>query len=444
MLKRKINAFLMNWKVSENKKPLIIKGARQVGKTTSIREFSKTYENFIEINFLLEPKYRNIFKHGYNPDEILKELSLLNPQVKIIPNKSLILFDEIQTFPDAITSLKAFKEDGRYDVICSGSLLGVNYKKVSSVPVGFKEEITMYSMDFEEFLWAKGYQDEHIDYLFSFMRNLSPLPDSTFYEMDKLFEEYIFCGGMPEAVQVLVNEKNYSNVFPIQKRIYNDYQDDIINYVEGLDASKVRNFYRHITAQLAKDNHKFQITKLGHGARFKYYQGIEEWLKDAGVINLAYNLHSLNFPYKGNEDETHFRVYYGDTSMLIATVDEEAKEDLTINKNFGIYSGAIYENIVSEALIKQGYELFFYKSEDATIELDFLIRVKNEMVPIEVKANRGRSKSLNAILNTHDKINFAIKLSHNNIGFDGTKFTFPYFLTFLLKRFFKESQEIHW
>ncbi len=444
MLKRKIDEYLIKWKENNNRKPLIVKGARQIGKTTSIREFGKTYQSFIEINFLLEPKYKNIFSNGYSPDDILKEISILNSECKIIPYNTLILFDEIQSFPDAVTSLKAFKEDGKYDVICSGSLLGVNYKKINSIPVGFKEDYTMYSLDFEEFLWAKGYTDEHIDYIYSFMKNLIPLPDATFNTFSKLYEEYIFCGGMPEAVNIFVNEKNYSNVFPIQNRIYQDYQDDISKYVEGLDTARVKNVYRHITSQLAKENHKFQLSHLGHGARFRDYRGCEEWLKDAGVVNLAYNLNILDFPFKGNEDETYFRMYYGDTSLLIATLDEESKEDLTINKNFGIYKGALYENLISEALIKQGYDLFFYKTKDATVELDFVIRVKNEIIPIEVKSNRGRSKSLNTIMNTNSAIKYGVKLTHNNIGYSENKFTFPYFLTFLLKRFFKENNIITW
>ncbi len=444
MLKRKIDNYLYTWKISKDKKPLIIKGARQIGKTTSIREFGKTYQSFIEINFIAEPKYTKIFNNSYKTDDIIKELSILNPLIKFIPNDTLILFDEIQAYPDAITSLKFFKEDGRFDVICSGSLLGVNYQSISSLPVGYKDEYTMYSMDFEEFMWANGYTEEHIEQIFMNMKDLKPLPIATFEKLDSLFVDYIYCGGMPEAVNAFVQEKVFTNVFAVHSRIYRDYQDDITNYVSGLDAAKVLNVYRHITAQLAKDNHKFQISKLGHGARFREYQGTEEWLKDAGVVNIAYNLDILDFPFNGNEDSTNFRMYYGDTSLLIATLDEYAKEDLSVNKNFGIYKGALYESLVSEALKKSGYDLFFYKNENSTIELDFVIRVKNDIIPIEVKSTKGKAKSLNLIMKEIDNINYAIKLSHNNIGFNDNVFTFPYFLTFLLKRFFKETNYIRW
>ncbi len=299
-------------------------------------------------------------------------------------------------------------------------------------------------MDFEEFMWANGYMEEHIEQIFMNMKDLKPLPTAIFEKLDSLFVDYIYCGGMPEAVNTFVQEKVFTNVFAVHSRIYRDYQDDITNYVSGLDAAKVLNVYRHITAQLAKDNHKFQISKLGHGARFREYLGTEEWLKDAGVVNIAYNLDILDFPFNENEDSTNFRMYYGDTSLLIATLDEYAKEDLSVNKNFGIYKGALYESLVSEALKKSGYELFFYKNENSTIELDFVIRVKNDIIPIEVRSIKGKAKSLNLIMKEIDNINYAIKLSHNNIGFNDNVFTFPYFLTFLLKRFFKDTNYIRW
>lgn len=444
MLKRKIDSFLEDWKNNPNKKPLIVSGARQIGKTTSIGEFGKTYESYIEINFFLEPKYKAIFNSGYEVNEIIKELSLLNPNFKIIPNNTLILFDEIQSYPDAITSLKSFALDKRFDIICSGSLLGVHYKHITSVPVGFKEEYIMKAMDFEEFLWANGYRNEHIEELFCSMKKLKPLSENIMNTFSKLFEDYLFCGGYPEAVDIFVKEKNFSNVFPIHKRIHKDYEDDITKYVEGLDTARVLNLYRHITPQLSKENHKFQYTKLGHGARFRDYIGCEEWLSNAGIINLAYKLKSLEFPFKGNEDTDLYKIYYSDTSLLISTLDDEANEDVRINKNFGIYNGAIYENIVGCSLLNQGYDLYYYRNTDSTIELDFLIRVKNEIIPIEVKTNKGKMKSINNILKSNQKINYAIKLSKNNIGFVDNKFTFPYFLTFLLKRFFKETDYISW
>ena len=444
MLKRKIDYYLIEWKKNINRKPLIISGARQIGKTTSIREFGKTYESFIEIDFVKMPQYKTIFKNGYDVNSIIKEISLLNPKFKFIDNNTLILFDEIQAYPDAATSLKPFSEDGRFDVICSGSLLGVNYKKISSIPVGFKEDYFMYSLDFEEFLWANGYSENQVEDIYNYMKKLQPMPDSYVSKLRQIFRDYIFVGGMPESVNYFINNGTFTESFKTQKRIYKDYEDDITKYVEGLDSAKVKKIYRHISAQLAKDNHKFQISKIGHGARFRDYYGTEEWLKDAGIINIAYNLEELSLPFSSYEMDEYFRIYYSDHSLFIANLDEESKDDLIINENYEIYNGALYESLVSEALIKAGFKLYFYKNSDSTIELDFVIRVKNDIVPIEVKWNRGRSKSLNTILENNFHINFGLKLTDGNIGFENNKITFPYYLTFLLKRFFEETDYIKW
>lgn len=368
----------------------------------------------------------------------------MNPKFNFVNNDTLIFFDEIQAYPDAATSLKSFSEDGRFDVICSGSLLGVNYKKISSIPVGFKEDYMMYSLNFEEYLWANGYKEEQIDDIYHYMKSLQPLTDTYVHVLNRLYREYIFIGGMPEAVNLFIKTNTFTESFHIQKRIYRDYEDDITNYVESLDVAKVKNIYRHISSQLAKDNHKFQISKLGHGARFREYSGIEEWLKDAGIINIAYNLEALNLPFSSYEIMDYFRIYYMDHSLFIANLDEESKEDLIQNDNYDIYNGALYESLVSEELVKSGYKLHFYKNADSTIELDFVIRVKNDIVPIEVKRNRGRSKSLNSILKLKNGIKFGVKLTNGNIGYEDNKFTFPYYLTFLLKRFFKECDYIKW
>ena len=444
MLRRKIDEYLLRWKKNENRKPLIIFGARQIGKTTSIREFGKTYASFIEINFITMPQYQAIFKNGYEVNQIIKEMSLLNPSLNFIENQTLILFDEIQEYPDAVTSLKPFSLDGRFDIICSGSLLGVSYKKIKSIPVGFKEDYMMYSMDFEEYLWANGYRDEQIEDIYGYMKRLEPLPEAYMNQLRQLFRDYIFVGGMPEAVQLFVEKGTFSESFKVQNRIYQGYEDDITKYVAGLDVAKVKKVYRHISAQLAKDNHKFQISKLGHGARFREYGGTEEWLKDAGIINIAYNLEELSIPFSSYEMSENFRIYYADHSLFVANLDEESKEDLILNENLEIYNGALYESLVSEALTKSGYPLYFYKNEEATIELYFVIRVKNEIIPIEVKKNRGKSKSLNAILKSLPHVRYGVKLTNGNIGYADNKFTFPYFLTFLLKRFFKENEHIQW
>lgn len=443
MLKRKVDSFFQSWKNRENHKPLIVYGARQIGKTTSIREFGKTYSSFIEINFVIMPEYKMIFDHSLVVDNVIKEISLLNPNFNFIAGNTLILLDEIQDCPNAVTFLKPVSEDGRFDIICSGSLLGVNYKKISSIPVGFKEEYQMYSLDFEEFLWANNYDDSLINKIFDYMKELKPLPEIYITKLNQLYRDYLFVGGMPEVVNNFIKTNVFTEVFNIQKRIYKDYEDDCTKYVVRLDSAKVKNVYRHITPQLAKDNHKFQVSKLGHGARSRDYLGTEEWLKDSGIINVAYNLNELNVPFTTYERSDYFRIYYADHSLFIANLDEESKQDVIINKNYDIYNGALYESLVSEALVKSGYDLYFYKSDDSTIELDFVIHVKNSIVPIEVKRNKGRTKSLNKAISTLN-LDYGVKLANQNIGFRENKFTFPYFLTFLLKRFFQETDYIKW
>lgn len=444
MLKRKVDEYLAKWKENPNRLPLIIKGARQIGKTTSIRQFGKTYSSFIEINFLLNPEYRSIFKNGFDVDGIVKEMSFLEHSFKFIEGNTLILFDEIQSFPECMTSLKSFAEDGRYDVICSGSLLGVNYKKISSIPVGFKEEYQMYSIDFEEYLWAMGYSAEQIEVLFGYMKEIKPIPESIHEKMKDIFKSYIFVGGMPRVVSMYAKSGIYSeDIFKAQSSINSDYEDDMSKYVDGLDGTKIKKFYKHIKTQLAKDNHKFQVTTMGHGNRQRDYEGVEEWLLETGIINIAYNLKSLDIPFDGNEDPNNFRIYYAEHSLYMATLDEEDKKELVRSGNYDIYNGALYESLASEALVKEGYNLYFFKNQDATTELDFLIRCGRNIIPIEVKKNNGRSKSLNAVINDKkNQIKLGIKFTDGNIGRDDTKITFPLYLIFLLRRFAEETDAL--
>lgn len=431
MLKRKIDVFLEEWKNREHN-PLIIKGARQIGKTTSIMEFAKkNYESVIEINFISNPEYIQIFKGGFDVDSVVLELSILNPNLKFITNNTLIFFDEVQEYMDATTSLKFFALDKRFDVICSDSSPIVN-----DASIGFKEDYTMYSLDFEEFLWAKGYEDNIINTLMNNILELKPYSDLVLEKMNSLFMEYILTGGMPKIVSTYISQGNYSGIPDRQKQLYQDYLDDIRKYVEGLDASRVENMYLHVASQLGKENPKFQITKLGHGARANQYEGCAQWLADAGVVNIGYCLNSLSLPLKGNENPNNYRVYFADTSLLIASMDEESRKDLLVSKNLGVYKGALYENFAAEALIKQGYDLLFYRSEDSRTELDFLIRIKDNIVPIEIKANKGSARSLNTVIDDKkiDEIKYGIKFFNNNIGVSNKVLTLPFFTLFMLKK----------
>lgn len=443
LLKRKIDKYLTDWKNRPDRKPLIIKGARQIGKTRSVEWFAgQNYASVIEINFIEQKKYREIFNDGFEVDAILKNISLLNPELKFIPGNTIFFFDEFQACPNCATSLKFFKLDGRFDVICSGSLMGISYNEIESNSVGYKEDYEMHSMDFEEFLWAKGYNDEFTADLLSHMLDVRPLSELQMNTLMSLFRDYVIIGGMPEVVSTYVRNKNFSGTLDIQRQLLKDYEEDITKYVEGLDKAKVKAVYNHISTFLAKENKRFQITKIARNARNRDYMGCVEWLADAGVVNVCYCLNQPELPLKGNYDPKMYKIYFKDTGLLIASLDEEAQEDLRANKNLGTYKGAIYENIVGDMLVKQGYRLFYYHSDRPALEMDFFIRDADSLIPVEVKANDGATASLNRLLNDdkYNDVKYGIKLGYRNIGCNGKFYTFPYFLTFLLRRFVAESK----
>ena len=443
MLKRKIDKYLTDWKNRPDRKPLIIKGARQIGKTRSVEWFAgQNYASVIEINFIEQKKYREIFNDGFEVDAILKNISLLNPELKFIPGNTIFFFDELQACPNCATSLKFFKLDGRFDVICSGSLMGISYREIESNSVGYKEDYEMHSMDFEEFLWAMGYNDEFTADLLSHMLDVRPLSELQMDTLMSLFRDYVIIGGMPEVVSTYVRNKNFSGTLDIQRQLLKDYEEDITKYVEGLDKAKVKAVYNHISTFLAKENKRFQITKIARNARNRDYMGCVEWLADAGVVNVCYCLNQPELPLKGNYDPKMYKIYFKDTGLLIASLDEEAQEDLRANRNLGTYKGAIYENIVGDMLVKQGYRLFYYHSDRPALEMDFFIRDADSLIPVEVKANDGATASLNRLLNDdkYNDVKYGIKLGYRNIGFNGKFYTFPYFLTFLLRRFVAESK----
>ena len=443
LLRRKVDAYLIDWKNNPDRKPLIVKGARQVGKTLSVELFAnQNYKSVIKINFVEQTKYRNIFDDGFEVDAILKNISLLNPDFKFIPGDTIFFFDELQACPNCATSLKFFKLDGRFDVICSGSLMGINYKEIESNSVGYKEDYEMHSMDFEEFLWAKGYSDEFVEELYGHMHNLEPLSALQMDVMLELFRDYVIIGGMPEVVDTYIKNKNFSGTLGIQKQLLKDYEEDITKYVDGLDKAKVKAVYNHISTFLAKENKRFQITKIARNARNRDYIGCVEWLADAGIINVCYCMNHPELPLKGNYDPKLYKIYFKDTGLLIASLDEEAQEDLRANKNLGTYKGAIYENIVGDMLVKQGYQLYYYSNDRPAIEMDFFVRDAGSLIPVEVKANDGATSSLNNLLKEgkFPDIKYGIKLGYKNIDYNGKFYTFPFFLTFLLKSFISERK----
>lgn len=439
--KRKIDEYLIQWKNDAAHKPLIVKGARQIGKTESILHFAnEQYSNVVYINFVLEKKYRTIVDDGYDVETIIKNISLVNPSIRFIPYETIIIFDEIQEYPDVATALKAFRIDGRFDVICSGSMLGINYKKIHSNSVGNKTDYEMFSMDFEEFLWAKGYTDNQISDILKHMLDIIPFSETEFNVYKSLFLDYCVLGGMPDVVRSYIETGTFSGTLEIQNQIRLDYEEDVRKYAEGLDQTKIISVYRSIPAQLAKENKKFQFSKIDKNARSREYTGCIEWLVDAGVVTECNCLNYPELPLKGNVDESKYKLYYPDTGLLVSSLDEEAQEDLRVNKNLGVYKGALYENFVAEAFVKQGLGLFYYKKENSSLEEDFFVRTADELIPLEVKSNNNGSRSLSALIknDSYSDIKHGIKLGSCNVGFTNDIYTFPYFCAFMLKRYLKE------
>ena len=436
--KRKIDKFLADWKNNHSRKPLIVKGARQIGKTESILHFAhENYENVVYINFVLDKKYTTIVNDGYDVETVVKNITLINPSTKFIPDKTLIVFDEIQEYPDIATSLKAFNLDKRYDVICSGSMLGINYRKIHSNSVGSKTDYEMFSMDFEEFLWAKGYADTAINSILEHMISLTPFSETELSVYKSLFLDYCVLGGMPDVIKGYIKTGTFSQSLEIQGQIRLDYEEDVRKYAEGLDQAKIISVYRSVPAQLAKENKKFQFSIIDKKARSREYTGCIEWLIDAGVVTECNCLNYPELPLKGNVDNSKYKLYYPDTGLLISALDEEAQEDLRVNKNLGVYKGALYENFVAEAFVKQGLGLFYYKKDNSTLEEDFFVRSKNELIPVEVKSNNDSSKSLTALIKNdrYADIKHGIKLGDFNIGYTNNIYTFPYFCAFMLKAY---------
>ena len=437
-IKRKIDAFLDDWHNNKTRLPIILKGARQIGKTETVRHFAQRhYDSFVEINFVEEPKYKRIVDDGYSTQDIVSAITRIDSRKKFLPDrKTLIFFDEVQDFPDIATSLKFFAQDGRFDVICSGSLLGVHYSKITSNSVGFKIDLDMHSLDFEEFLWARGYENDIVEELISAMRSRSQISNATLFALKGLFLDYCSLGGMPYVVREYVERRSFEGTLESQRRIVRDYQDDVRKYAVGLDQARILNVFRHIPVQLARENRKFQISKVAPGARFRDYRGCIDWLADAGVVNVCHCLKSLSLPLSGNYDEQRYKLYMADTGLLLGMLDKDASDDVRVNRNLGIFKGGLYENIVAEALTKAGCRLYYWRRDDSPLEMDFFMRDGESLVPVEVKGGNDCAKSLRELVDSsrYPAISWGIKLAAANIGFQNRILTMPWFCAFLLPR----------
>ena len=436
MLKRKIEKTLEEWKATPNKNPLVIKGQRQCGKTFSVLQFAKSnYENVIYINFLRNPNYISIFSGSLEVDDLVILMSaVLGAGANFVPYKTVIVFDEIQDCPEARTALKFFKEDGRFDVICTGSLLGVKGygKQPKSVPVGYETLIEMKPLDFEEFLWANGIGQPVIDSLLGCLRAKKPVPEAIHNKMSQLLLQYAVIGGMPEVVQTFVDTKQMNTVLTMQRDIIRSYEDDMVKYAEDKNKPLIRECFRSIPRQLGKENKKFQYSVVQKGATSSKFSGSLQWIEDAGIINRCYNLDLPELPLDGNAIEDKFKVYVSDTGLFVAMLEDGTQFDILQGNLYG-YKGAIFENLIADIFSKMGRKLYYYH-KDSGLELDFVIRYKGVCVPVEVKANTGNAKSVKSVLAHPEKyhISNAIKLGQYNVGEMDNILTLPLYMAFLL------------
>lgn len=440
MLKRKIYDTLLEWKKQHGKECLLVKGARQTGKTFTVEYLGNhEYESFIEINFIEHPEMKDAFQGALDSEEILKQLSLFIPGMKVIPGKTLLFLDEIQKCAQARTALKFLAQDERIDVIASGSLLGLSYgedadpevEEVESVPVGYEHQITLYSLDFEEFLWAEGYDANSISSLRHWFHTLEKIPDSINQKFETLFREYMAVGGMPEVVNTYVSSKNFSEVQNKQEKILSSYDDDISNHAKGEMKTKVREAYDSIPRQLARENRKFKYSEIEHKATSRKYGSSIQWLNDAGMVNICRNVSEPYIPLVANEKENEFKVYMNDTGLLTAMYGLEAKRVLLNNSMKGNAKGGLYENIIGEMLTKKGYTLHYYKVSENTQELEFIIEKDGEVIPIEVKAGNTSTLSLNTFIHTYHPSK-AYKLVNGNIGISEGRITLPHYMIMFL------------
>ena len=431
MLKRKITNDLIAWKESRDKLCLLIKGARQVGKTFIIDSFARAnYTHYTPINFDENPGYKAIFDGDLDVNTLIKQISLRVPNAELVPHKSLIFLDEIQNCPRARTALKFFAIDKRFDVIASGSMLGLHYKDVPSYPVGYVEHLDMHSLDFEEFLWANGVKTESIADIKEYFTKKVKVPTAMHEKMMQLFKEYIVVGGMPRVVHEFVTTQNFAHVFKIQKAIIRDYLDDIAKYAEGSERAKARACFLSIPKHLSKDFKKFQYGLVERKGTARKFGGSLMWLFDAGIINFCYNLALPELPFEGNAKSDTFKVYMRDTGLLMAMLEDGAQQDI-IDGNLGIYKGAIYENVIADIFCKSGKKLYYFE-HNSKIEIDFFIRQNKLATAIEVKsAENTKAKSVNSVMDNYG-VKYAIKLSAKNVGGTEPVDSYPLYMAMFL------------
>lgn len=432
MLKRKFYDTLIEWKNNKNQSCLLVKGARQIGKTYIIDYFGKNnYTSYIYINFIESPQTKDIFNDELSAEEIYKRMTLIMPEIRFVENNTLIFLDEIQECPNARTALKFLAIDGRFDVVASGSLLGISYREVPSIPVGYETQVEMYSLDFEEYLWAIGYEESKISILKEYFDKREKVPEAIHNTMMKHLREYITVGGMPAVVNQFIRNKHFGEVQEQQQRILDSYFDDISKYASKTEKPKVKNCYLSVPKQLAKENKKFQFSVVEKKATARKYENSVEWLRDANLVRLCYNVSTPEFPLAAYEKGEQYKMYISDIGLLVALYGFEIKKTIIDDTLSGNAKGGIYENLIADMLTKRGYKLNYYRTDNGSVEVEFLISKDAKIIPIEVKANNGSTISLNEMLKRND-ISYGYKLISGNVGVNDKKIVMPLYMAMFL------------
>ena len=432
MLKRKITERLLEWKTTKDKECLLVKGARQIGKTFIIEDFArKHYNHFVEINFEQHPEMKAIFDGSLSVPELIQRITLFIPDAEFVPYETLLFLDEIQSCPQARTSLKFWAIDNQFDVIATGSLLGINYKEVSSYPVGYERQMDMFSLDFEEFLWALGVKENLIDALRMHFTSGEAIDSVIHDKMMSYLREYMAVGGMPAVVNKFVETHNFNLVHAEQSKILADYMNDIAKYAPTADRPKARNCYLSIPSQLSKENTKFQYSVVEKKGTARKFANSLDWLRDANLIAFCHNVSTIEFPLAAYAKEDQFRIYVTDIGLLVAMFGFEMKRAIIDDTLASHAKGGIYENLMADFLLKKGLPLYYYCKENNSVEVEFLIERGARPVPIEVKAKRGTTTSLNTVLNKPN-IEIGYKFGAGNVGVVGKKTTLPLFMALFI------------
>lgn len=443
MYKRKIEQIFQDWLNTPNHKPIVVKGVRQCGKTSSVVEFAKQhFDHVVYLDFREHSEYKSFFTPNLEVSSIIMRISAAMPSAEIVPGETCFIFDEIQDCVYARSALKYFHLDGKYEVMCTGSLLGVNgYKSredlqdeaKASIPVGFEHIVNMYPMDFEEWLWANGIKPMHFEYLTKCFETETPVDLAIHQRMRELLHQYVIVGGMPEAVTTFMETKHIGNVLTVQRRIVDEYKADMVKYALPSDKPRIRECFDSIPAQLAREYKKFTYSVVRVNSRGRDYAGSLQWIEDAGIVRKCYNIEITELPLDGNRIQDEFKVYMADIGLLVSMLEDGTQASILEGNLLG-YKGAIFENLVADILGKMGRKLYYYH-KDGGVELDFVIRYKGKCTPLECKARTGNAKSMRTVISHPEKyhVSQALKLGDYNIGRDGALLTIPMYLGFLLK-----------